>query len=241
MSQNNQPRTPIKTIGLLGGMSWESTMTYYRLLNEGAKRQLGGLHSAPIVLHSVDFAPIADLQKAGDWAACARQLSQAALGLQQAGAELMLICTNTMHIVAPEVSAALHIPLLHIADATGARLRQDGISKVGLLGTAFTMEQGFYKDRLTAQFGLEVLVPGAAQRAVVHQVIYDELCRGMIKPASRQQFVQVINELVAAGAEAVILGCTEIGLLVQASDVSVPLYDTTVLHVEAALAWALRP
>lgn len=231
----------MKTIGLLGGMSWESTATYYRLLNEGVKQRLGGLHSAPIVLHSVDFAPIAELQKAGDWAACGRQLSAAALGLQQAGAELILICTNTMHIVAPQISAAVSVPLLHIGDAIGARLQQDGIGKVGLLGTAFTMEQSFYKDRLTEQFGLQVLVPDAAQRAVVHQVIYDELCRGRFEAASRQQFVQVINDLVAAGAQAVILGCTEIGLLVQASDVSVPLYDTTVLHVEAALARALQP
>ena len=231
----------MKTIGLLGGMSWESTATYYRLLNEGVKQRLGGLHSAPIVLHSVDFAPIAELQKAGDWAACGRQLSAAAQGLQQAGAELILICTNTMHIVAPQISAAVSVPLLHIGDAIGARLQQDGIGKVGLLGTAFTMEQSFYKDRLTEQFGLQVLVPDAAQRAVVHQVIYDELCRGRFEAASRQQFVQVINDLVAAGAQAVILGCTEIGLLVQASDVSVPLYDTTVLHVEAALARALQP
>lgn len=231
----------MKTIGLLGGMSWESTATYYRLLNEGVKQRLGGLHSAPIVLHSVDFAPIAELQKAGDWAACGRQLSAAAQGLQQAGAELILICTNTMHIVAPEISAAVSVPLLHIGDAIGARLQQDGIGKVGLLGTAFTMEQSFYKERLTQQFGLQVLVPDAAQRAVVHQVIYDELCRGRFEAASRQQFVQVINDLVAAGAQAVILGCTEIGLLVQTSDVSVPLYDTTVLHVEAALARALEP
>jgi aspartate racemase len=198
----------MKTIGLLGGMSWESTATYYRLLNEGVKQRLGGLHSAPIVLHSVDFAPIAELQKAGDWAACGRQLSAAAQGLQQAGAELILICTNTMHIVAPQISAAVSVPLLHIGDAIGARLQQDGIGKVGLLGTAFTMEQSFYKERLTQQFGLQVLVPDAAQRAVVHQVIYDELCRGRFEAASRQQFVQVINDLVAAGAQAVILGCT---------------------------------
>ena len=229
----------MKCIGLLGGMSWESTVSYYQALNRGVRAQLGGLHSARVLLNSVDFAAIERLQHAGDWPATARLLAAEARKLQDGGADFLLIGTNTMHKVAPEIEAAIDIPLLHIADSTAAKLRADGITRVGLLGTRFTMEQDFYKGRLQARFGLTVLVPDGAGRERVHRIIYDELCLGEIRASSRAEYLAIIAELAAAGAEAVILGCTEIALLVGNARAAVPLYDTTAIHAEAAVALAL--
>lgn len=228
----------MKTIGLLGGMSWESTQTYYRLINEGVKSRLGGLHSAKLVLYSVDFAEIEALQHQGDWPATARILSGAALSLENAGADFLMIGTNTMHKVAPEIEEAINIPLLHIADATAKVLTQDHIQRVGLLGTRFTMEQAFYRERLEAA-GIEVVTPDAPQRAEVHRVIYEELCQGKIQAASREAYLAVINSLAEQGAQAVILGCTEIGLLIKQTDTPVPLYDTTAIHAAQAVNQAL--
>ncbi|MGL4923367.1 aspartate/glutamate racemase family protein [Aeromonas sp. 30P] len=229
----------MKCIGLLGGMSWESTVSYYQALNRGVRAQLGGLHSARVLLNSVDFAGIERLQHAGDWPATARLLAAEARKLQNGGADFLLIGTNTMHKVAPEIEAAIDIPLLHIADATAAKLRADGITQVGLLGTRFTMEQEFYKGRLQERFGLAVLVPDEAGRERVHRIIYDELCLGEIRESSRAEYLAIIEGLAAAGAEAVILGCTEIALLVGDARAAVPLYDTTAIHAEAAVALAL--
>ncbi|HHQ4803407.1 TPA: aspartate/glutamate racemase family protein [Aeromonas veronii] len=229
----------MKCIGLLGGMSWESTVSYYQALNRGVWAQLGGLHSARVLLNSVDFAGIERLQHAGDWPATARLLAAEARKLQDGGADFLLIGTNTMHKVAPEIEAAIDIPLLHIADATAAKLQADGITRVGLLGTRFTMEQDFYKGRLQERFGLAVLVPDEAGRERVHRIIYDELCLGEIRQSSRAEYLAIIEELAAAGAEAVILGCTEIALLVGDARAAVPLYDTTAIHAEAAVALAL--
>jgi len=225
-------------IGLLGGMSWESSAEYYRLANQLVRDRLGGLHSARLVLASVDFADVERLQVAGLWEEAGQLLGDVARGVEAAGAEMLLLCTNTMHKVADQVQAAVSIPLLHLADATAAAVRLDGLSTVGLLGTAFTMEQDFYRDRL-AGHGLHVLVPDAADRAVVHRIIYEELCLGVVREASRQAYRRVIERLVAAGAEGVILGCTEIDLLVGAADSPVPVYPTTRLHVEAAVTAAL--
>ncbi|WP_421233460.1 aspartate/glutamate racemase family protein [Aeromonas jandaei] len=229
----------MKCIGLLGGMSWESTVSYYQALNRGVRAKLGGLHSARVLLNSVDFAGIERLQHAGDWPATARLLAAEARKLQDGGADFLLIGTNTMHKVAPEIEAAIDIPLLHIADATARRLQADGIQRVGLLGTRFTMEQDFYKGRLQTHFGLEVLVPAEAERERVHRIIYDELCLGEIRDASRAEYLAIIAGLAAAGAEAVILGCTEIALLVGEAQAAVPLYDTTAIHAEAAVTLAL--
>lgn len=229
----------MKCIGLLGGMSWESTVSYYQALNRGVRAKLGGLHSARVLLNSVDFAEIERLQHAGDWPATARLLAAEARKLQDGGANFLLIGTNTMHKVAPEIEAAIDIPLLHIADATARRLQADGIQRVGLLGTRFTMEQDFYKGRLQTNFGLEVLVPAEAERERVHRIIYDELCLGEIRDASRAEYLAIIAGLAAAGAEAVILGCTEIALLVGEAQAAVPLYDTTAIHAEAAVTLAL--
>lgn len=229
----------MKCIGLLGGMSWESTVSYYQALNRGVRARLGGLHSARVLLNSVDFAEIERLQHAGDWPATARLLSTAARDLQAGGADCLLIGTNTMHKVAPEIAAAIGIPLLHIADATAKRLVADGVTRVGLLGTRFTMEQDFYKGRLTESFGLEVLVPPEAEQERVHRIIYDELCLGRVLDASRAEYLAIIAGLAQAGAQAVILGCTEIALLVGDAKAAVPLYDTTAIHAEAAVEWAL--
>ncbi|KJE22758.1 aspartate racemase [Frankia torreyi] len=226
------------TIGMLGGMSWESSAEYYRLANELVRARLGDLHSARCVLFSVDFADIEAMQTAGRWDEASVVLAAAARSLVAAGADLVLLCTNTMHKVADQVQAAIDVPLLHLADATAAAVTTAGLRTVGLLGTAFTMEQAFYRDRLTAA-GLRVLVPPAVDRALVHRVIFDELCRGVVREQSRRQYVAVIERLAAAGAEGVILGCTEIELLVRRQDSSVPVFPTTRLHVEAAVELAL--
>jgi aspartate racemase len=220
-------------------MSWESTQTYYRLINQAVAQRLGGLHSARIVLVSVDFAQMEQLQRAGDWAGAADALSLAAKQIEAAGADLLLICTNTMHKVAAEIEAAVRIPLLHIADATGRLLTAQGLHTVGLLGTAFTMEQDFYTGRLRERYGVQTLTPDAAMRARVHQVIFDELCRGTLSQESREDYLRIIDRLVERGAQAVILGCTEIGLLVRASDTSVTLFDTTEIHAARAVDVAL--
>lgn len=230
----------MKTIGLLGGMSWESTAAYYRALNTGVNQALGGLHSAEIVLYSVDFAPIEQRLANGDWPILGEILVDAARRIQRAGADFLLIGTNTMHKVAPAIELAISIPLLHIADATAERLVQDGVKTVGLLGTAPTMEQHFYKGRLTDRFGLEVVVPEKEDRKTVNDVIFQELCHGTIRDASRERYQGIVERLSAAGAEAVILGCTEIGMLIGQADTTAKLYDTTAIHVERAVAWALE-
>ncbi|SDP37236.1 aspartate racemase [Rhodoferax sp. OV413] len=230
----------MKTIGLIGGMSWESTVPYYRSINETVKEKLGGLHSAKLVLVSVDFFEIERLQHAGDWDAAGALLADAARALQRAGADCVVVCTNTMHKVAPAIEAEVSIPLLHIADPTAAAIQAAGLQTIGLLGTRFTMEQDFYKDRMQTRHGLRMLVPDAAGRDSVHRIIYEELCLGQILPASRQTYREVMAALVAQGAQAIILGCTEIALLVDASDASVPLFDTTAIHARSAAEWALQ-
>ncbi|MEI2806280.1 MAG: aspartate/glutamate racemase family protein [Albidovulum sp.] len=228
----------MKTIGLLGGMSWESTLGYYRVINEGVRRKLGGLHSAKIALYSVDFEPIEQLQHAGDWEGTAKILSEAAKRIQAAGADFLLVCTNTMHKVASEIESSIQIPLLHIADTTADILVNEQIKSVGLLGTAFTMEQEFYKGRIEHNYGLEVLVPDDHDREIVHRVIYQELCLGKIESSSKAEYLRIIDALAAKGAEAVILGCTEIGMLVRQADTSVRLFDTTAIHAEKAVEYA---
>lgn len=230
----------MKRLGLMGGMSWESTIPYYRLINQTVKAELGGLHSAELILWSVDFEPIERLQSAGDWHAAGEQLAEIARRLEAAGAQGLVICTNTMHKLAPQVEAAVKIPLLHIVDATGTALRQSSVARIGLLGTRFTMEQDFYRGRLAERFGIESIVPPEAQRELVHRVIYDELCQGKVEPSSREAYRQVIADLVAAGAQAIVLGCTEIALLVAQEDSSVPLFDTTEIHARYAARWALK-
>ena len=229
----------MKTIGLIGGMSWESTSLYYSAINQGVKSALGGLHSAKVCLYSVDFHEIEQLQHQGKWAETADILAKAAQAVEAGGADVFLICTNTMHKVAAEVQAAVNIPMIHIADATAKGLLTGGITKVGLLGTAFTMQQEFYKGRLTSEFGIEVLVPNTEQQVLVHEVIYQELCLGEINLDSKQKYLEVIQDLYNQGAQAVILGCTEITLLVQQKDTQVPLYDTTAIHAQSAVAVAL--
>ena len=228
----------MKTIGLLGGMSWQSTLGYYRAINEGVKKSLGGLHSAKIAMVSVDFEPIEQLQHEGDWKGTAKILAEAAINIETAGADFLLICTNTMHKVAPEIEAAINIPLLHIADATAETLIKQGIKKVGLLGTAFTMEQEFYKGRLTNNYGLKVFIPNETDRKIVHNVIYQELCLGNVMPDSKAEYLRIINALAAQGAEAVILGCTDIGMLVEQADTNVTLFDTTVIHAKKAVEFS---
>ena len=229
----------MKTIGLIGGMSWESTVPYYRQINQTIAQRLGGLHSAKIVLYSVDFHDIERLQQAGHWEAAGAMLAAAARSLQAAGADFLVLCTNTMHKVAPAIEAAASIPLLHIADPTAVAVRQAGHAKVGLIGTSFTMEQAFYRDRLSARHALSVVLPDAADRAAIHRIIYDELCMGVVLPASRDAYRRIMEKLVAQGAQAIILGCTEISLLVSQDDARVPLFDTTAIHARAAADIAL--
>ena len=229
----------MKTIGLLGGMSWESTLTYYREINQGVKNRLGGLHSAPILLYSVDFDPIEKLQHQGNWDGTAKILADAAGRIEAGGADFFLICTNTMHKVADAVQAAVGIPLLHIADATGAVLVQNDIQRVGLLGTAFTMEQAFYKERLVEKFGLDVVVPDEPDRRQIHEIIYTELCQGRCTTQSKEAYLQIVDKLGQMGVQGVILGCTEIGLLIGPADTSLPLFDTATIHAAQAVAWAL--
>lgn len=229
----------MKTIGLIGGMSWESSAEYYRLINTFVKERLGGFHSAKCVLVSVDFAEIETLQRENRWAESAQVLSSAAQSLERAGAEVVLLCTNTMHKVADEIQASIHVPFLHIADATADQIKTQGLSTVGLLGTRFTMEEDFYVERLRQRFELHVLIPEAGERAIIHRVIYDELVLGEIKTESKAQYLAVIDRLIERGAQSIILGCTEIGLLVQAGDCRVPVFDTTRVHAQAAVEWAL--
>ena len=231
----------MKTIGLIGGMSWESTVPYYREINQTVKARLGGLHSAKLILYSVDFHDIEQLQHAGHWNAAGELLATAARALEIAGAEFLVLCTNTMHKVAPAIEAAVRIPLFHIADPTAEQIKRAGLTTIGLLGTRFTMEQAFYRDRLRDRHDLAVLVPPEPQRDVVHRIIYDELCLGQVLPASRAVYQRVMAQLVAQGAQAIILGCTEISLLVSEADASVPLFDTTAIHARATADWALAP
>lgn len=229
----------MKTIGLLAGMSWQSSLSYYTQLNQGISEQLGGLHSAKIAMVSVDFAPIEQKQHQGDWDALARELASNAKSIEAAGADFLLICTNTMHKVAPQVESEINIPLLHIADATGEALLKEKITKVGLLGTKFTMLDDFYKGRLKQHFDIDVIVPEERDIAVVHDVIYQELCLGEIKQESKNQYLNIIEKLQQKGAQGVILGCTEIGLLVSQEDTNVSLFDTTEIHIAKAVELAI--
>jgi len=228
----------MKTIGLIGGMSWESTATYYQLINQGIKESLGGLHSAKLILVSLDFAEVEALQSIGDWQSAAQLLIRASHALEAAGADAVMICTNTMHKVSQEIETHISIPLLHIADATAAALIQDSVHKVGLLGTAFTMEQTFYSSRIQAH-GIDVVTPNDDDRVLVHKVIYQELCLGRVIDASKQAYINVIDRLADCGVEAIVLACTEIGLLVQQADTRVALYDTTEIHAQAAVKFML--
>jgi len=230
----------MKTIGLIGGMSWESSLVYYRIINEEVSRRLGGLHSAPCILYSFDFAKIAELMHAGEWDTLADLLRSAARTLERGGAGCLVICTNTMHALADRIADASSVPLIHIADATGGRIAADGHATVGLLGTRYTMEGSFYRRRLEERFGLEVIVPGAGDREIVDRIIFDELCRGLIDASSRAAMAAIIGRLADQGAEAVILGCTEIPLLIGAEDVSLPVYDTTRIHALAAVDYAME-
>ncbi len=230
----------MRTLGLLGGMSWESTALYYRLINQGVAQRLGGLHSAALRLHSLDFAPLAALQAAGDWDACAAELAAAASGLRRAGAQALVLATNTMHKLAAQIEAEGGLPLLHIADACGRALQVAGVTHASLLGTRFTMEDdSIVRERLVQRYGLQVSVPPAAERALLHRVIYEELCRGIINPASRTALVALIDRQRQAGAQAVILGCTEISLLIDAGCSPLPVFDTAALHAAAAVDWML--
>jgi aspartate racemase len=232
----------MNTLGVLGGMSWESTAVYYKLLNQGVAQRLGGLHSARLLLHSVDFAPMVTQQAAGDWDGAAQTLAQAAQGLRAAGARAIVLATNTMHKVADRIEAACDLPLLHIADPTGSALRAAGVQRVALLGTRFTMEDhSVLIHRFRSRHGLVVQVPQAEDRALMHAVIYDELCKGVIRPESRAAIVALINRQAHAGAQAVILGCTEISMLIAPSDIALPSFDSTALHAQAAVDWMLGP
>jgi aspartate racemase len=234
-------KKPMKVIGLIGGMSWESTVEYYRLINKAVKQRLGGLHSAKCVLYSVDFAEVEELQRQGNWPEAAGLLTAVALNLEHGGADFVVICTNTMHKVADAIQARIGIPLLHIADATADAVKQAGLQRVGLLGTRFTMEDDFYRRRLTDQFQLEVVIPDEEDRKTVHRVIYEELCVGKIRPESKAHLAVIINQLVEIGAQGIILGCTELGLLLEVKDSRVPLFDTTQLHALAAVEEAMKP
>ena len=229
----------MKTIGLIGGMSWESTVVYYQLLNRMARERLGGLHSAELIMWSFDFAGIEALQAAGDWAAATARMVDAARNVEKGGAECVVICTNTMHKMADDVQAAVDIPLIHIADTTAAAIKATEASAPLLLATRYTMEQDFYKGRLTDRHGIDVRVPDDDGRTVVHDIIYDELCQGIVSPASKEKYLAVVDRAVAAGADGIIFGCTEVGLLVSPSDFEAPCFDTTELHARAALDFAL--
>lgn len=231
----------MKTIGVIGGMSWESTALYYRMLNEEVKAKLGGLHSAKIALISVDFDEIEALQAAGDWTKAGEILADCGVRLKAAGADFLLIATNTMHLVADMVEAASGLPLLHIADATGEQIKSQNLRQVGLLGTAYTMEQQFYRGRLEDRFDISVITPDSEDRKEVHRIIYEELCLGTVLESSRRRYLETIDKMRTAGAEAVILGCTEIGMLVTDRDTDLPILDTTVIHAETAVSWALAP
>ncbi|EAM5968481.1 aspartate/glutamate racemase [Salmonella enterica] len=229
----------MKTIGLLGGMSWESTIPYYKLINEGIKHQLGGLHSARLLLHSVDFHEIEECQRNGEWDKAGELLANAALGLQRAGAEAIMLCTNTMHKVSDVIESRCPLPFLHIADAVGKAIKSQSMNRVALLGTRYTMEQDFYRKRLEQKFSLETIVPEAEDRARINSVIFDELCLGECKPESRQYYLQVIGQLAEQGAQAVIFGCTEIGLLVPEEQSALPVFDTTAIHASEAVSFIL--
>ena len=231
----------MKTIGLLGGMSWESTLEYYRIINQTVKARLGGSHSAQCLLYSVDFSEIEPLQHAGQWEELTQLMIAAVRRLEQGGADCLVICTNTMHRMAEEIQAATPLPLIHIADTTAQAIKAQGLQTVGLLGTRFTMEGDFYRGRLEQEHGLTVLIPDDAGREIVHRVIYDELIHGIIQEKSRRAYLNVVAGLTAAGAQGVILGCTEISLLVKQTDVDIPVFDTTALHAQAAVDWALKP
>lgn len=231
----------MRTIGLIGGMSWESTVPYYRLINETVKSRLGGLHSAQLVLYSVDFHEIERLQHTGDWAGAGAVLADAARSLEAAGADFLVLCTNTMHKVASSIEAAVTIPLFHIADPTAAEIRRAGHSTVGLLGTRFTMEQAFYRERMSERHGLHVIVPNQEDRDTIHRIIYEELCLGIVLPESRNVYRKIMNSLISDGVEGIILGCTEISLLISQQDAAVPLFDTTAIHARAAAERALAP
>lgn len=230
----------MKILGLIGGMSWESTIPYYRMINQQVKAQLGGLHSAKIILYSVDFHEIEQLQAKGDWHTAAKILSDAAVSLKLAGAEVVVVCTNTMHKVADDIEAASGLPLLHIADATAAQIKQQGINKIGLLGTRYTMEQDFYRGRLTEKHDIEVITPDSADREIINRIIYEELCLGVIKDSSRQEYRRIMGKLEQQGVQGIIFGCTEITLLVNAQDAHVPVFDTTAIHATAAAEYALK-
>ncbi len=229
----------MKTIGLLGGMSWESSALYYRILNEEVKHRLGGLHSARCVMLSVDFAEIERLQMAGEWEQAGALLAEEARRIEAAGAEMLLLCTNTMHKVAPQIEVAIAIPFLHIADATGEAIRRTGLRSVGLLGTRFTMEEDFYADRLRKRWNLEVLIPKPADRQIIHQIIYEELVLGIVREESRREYLRIIDDLRRGGAEGIIEGCTEIGMMIGPEHTDVPLFDTTRIHALAAVEAAL--
>jgi aspartate racemase len=229
----------MKCIGLIGGLSWESTIVYYKMINELVRDQLGGLHSADCLVYSFDFAEIEALQVSGRWDEATERMISVAQRLERGGADFLLICSNTMHKMAEQVQASVSIPLLHLADTTAERITARGLTKIGLLGTRFTMEEDFYKGRLINKYGLDVIVPDGQERQIVNSVIYDELCQGVIKPESKQHYITIMNRLVERGAQAIILGCTEITLLVAQPDATVPLFDTTAIHAEVAVEYAL--
>ncbi len=230
----------MKTIGMIGGMSWESSLEYYRIMNQAVKEKLGGFHSAQCILYSLDFDDVEKLQHQGDWESLTRLMIEAAQRVKKAGADFLVICTNTMHKMADEVQRAIQIPLLHIADVTAGAVKADGQSRVGLLGTKFTMEQDFYKGRLKEIHGIDILIPEDKERQLIHDILYNELCLGEIKELSREKFQSIIQNLVKRGAQGVILGCTEIPLIVRQEDYEIPLYDTTALHAKAAVDFALQ-
>jgi aspartate racemase len=230
----------MKTIGLIGGMSWESSAEYYKIINETVKEKLGKLHSAKSLMYSVDFEEIEKLQHQGDWNKLTKIMIKAAQNLEKGGADFVLICTNTMHKMAKDVQANIKIPLLHMADLTGKQIQKQGLTKIGLLGTKFTMEEEFYKGRLINNFGMKIITPNKEERQIVHNIIYNELCLGKINESSKQKYIEIINNLIKNGAEGIILGCTEIPLLVKQKDVTIPLFDTTTIHAKSAVEYALK-